>query len=293
MLRPFISPSTLQHLRIPFSFFLLPVYLFALSVSPTIDWTKALLAFVALHLFAYPASNGFNSYYDKDEKSIGGIEKPLPVSKQLLHISLIFDLIGLNISFLVSWEFALAILIYGLVSKAYSHPVIRLKKYPISSLLTIAIFQGGFIFLATYQCVNQVAVNQLFEIPILLPACLSSLMLLGSYPMTQIYQHEEDSKRGDRTMSLLLGIKGTFLYTMTVFGASTAGFAYFYYTYFEVKSAILFVVSLTPVLIFFFSWFLKTIKNETKADFKHTMRLNMLSAICLNIFYLLFYWLRP
>jgi 1,4-dihydroxy-2-naphthoate octaprenyltransferase len=292
MLRPFILPSTVQHLRIPFSFFLLPIYLFALSISSNIDWFKAFLAFVVLHLFIYPASNGFNSYYDKDEKSIGGVEKPLPVSKQLLHASLIFDLIGLNISFLVSWEFALAMLIYGLVSKAYSHPSIRLKKYPILSLLTIALFQGGFVFLIVYQCVNQVVFNQLFELPILLPACLSSLMLLGSYPMTQVYQHEEDSKRGDRTMSLLLGIKGTFIYTMNVFGVSTAGFTYFYYTYFDVKSAMLFVVSLMPVLIFFFIWFLKVLKNEANVDFKNTMRLNMLSAICLNFFYLIFYWLK-
>jgi 1,4-dihydroxy-2-naphthoate octaprenyltransferase len=292
MLTPLLKPATIQHLRVPFSFFLLPVYLFALSVSPNIDWQKALLAFVALHFFIYPASNGFNSYYDKDEKSIGGIENPLPVSQQLLHASLIFDLIGLNIGFLVSWEFALALLIYGLVSKAYSHPAIRLKKYPFISLLTIAIFQGGFIFLATYQSVNQITITQLFETPIFLPACLSSLMLLGSYPMTQVYQHEEDSKRGDKTMSLLLGVKGTFLYTMTVFGLSTGGFAYFYYTYFSLNSAVLFLLFLTPVLIYFFIWFFKVLKNAAAADFKQTMRLNMLSAVCLNLFYVIFYWLK-
>ncbi|SFF60668.1 UbiA family prenyltransferase [Thermoflexibacter ruber] len=284
------STSTWQHLRLPFSFFLLPIYLFALSVSPQIDWGKASLAFIALHLFIYPASNGFNSYYDKDEKSIGGVEKPLPVSNELLNASLIFDLIGLNIGFLAGWEFALALFIYGLASKGYSHPAIRLKKYPIISLLTIAFFQGAFTFLATYQVVNQVPIKQLTENPILLPACLSSLMLLGSYPMTQIYQHEEDSKRGDKTMSLLLGIQGTFIYTISVFGLATAGFAYFYYTYFSLLSAISFLVALSPVLLFFFSWFLKTLKNEQEANFKNTMRLNMISAICLNVFYIIFYF---
>lgn len=282
--------STWQHLRLPFSFFLLPVYLFALSISPQIAWGKAFLAFVALHLFIYPASNGFNSYYDKDEKSIGGVEKPLPVSKELLNASLIFDLIGLNIGFLAGWEFALALFIYGLASKAYSHPAIRLKKYPIISLQTIAFFQGAFTFLATYQVVNQVPFGKLFENSTLIPAGLSSLMLLGSYPMTQIYQHEEDSQRGDKTMSLLLGIQGTFIYTISIFGLATAGFAYFYYAYFSLKSAILFLIALFPVLFFFFSWFLQVLKNEQEANFKNTMRLNMISAVCLNVFYIIFYF---
>lgn len=286
-----LKTSTVQHLRIPFSFFLMPIYLFALSISPNIDWWKAFFTFISLHIFVYPASNGFNSYYDKDEKSIGGIEKPLPVSKELLTASLIFDLIGINIAFLAGWEFALAIFVYGMISKAYSYPAIRLKKYPFISLLTIAIFQGSFIFLATYHTVNHISLNQLFEIPVFLPACLGSFMLLGSYPMTQVYQHEEDSKRGDKTMSLLLGIKGTFLYTMNVFGLTTAGFAYFYYTYFGKMEAILFVAFLLPVLVFFFSWFLKVLKNKENADFKNTMRLNLISAICLNLFYVVFYFL--
>ncbi|MCU0390199.1 MAG: UbiA family prenyltransferase [Thermoflexibacter sp.] len=283
------KPSTWQHLRLSFSFFLLPVYLFALSVSPQIDWWKALWSFVSLHLFIYPASNGFNSYYDKDEKSIGGVEKPLPVSKELLNASLIFDLVGINIGFLAGWEFALAVFVYGLASKAYSHHSIRLKKYPIISLLTIAFFQGGFTFLATYYTVNNLSIHQLLEIPVLLPACLSSIMLLGSYPMTQVYQHEEDSQRGDKTMSLLLGIKGTFIYTMNVFGLSTLGFAYFYWKYFSIQDAALFLIFLTPVLFFFFFWFVKVLKSQENANFKYTMRLNMLSAICLNTFYLVFY----
>jgi len=284
-----LKASTIQHLRIPFSFFLMPVFLFALSISPNINWWKALFAFISLHAFIYPASNGFNSYYDKDEKSIGGVEKPLPVSRELLNASLIFDLIGINIGFLVGWEFAIVLLIYGLISKAYSYPAVRLKKYPFISLLTIAVFQGSFVFLATYMAVNQTTIQQLFEIPVLMPACLSSAMLLGSYPMTQVYQHEEDSKRGDITMSLWLGIKGTFLYTMNVFGLTTIGFAYFYYTYFGLLEAVSFALALLPVLVFFFSWFLKVLKDKGNANFKNTMQLNLISAVCLNVFYVIFY----
>ena len=63
--------NILLHLRIPFSFFLLPIYLFALSQSPAVDVTKAWWVFFILHFMLFPASNAYNSYYDKDEGSIG------------------------------------------------------------------------------------------------------------------------------------------------------------------------------------------------------------------------------
>ena len=53
--------STLRLLRLPFSFFLMPVYWFALSQVVEKDWTRAILIFVILHLLVYPASNGYNS----------------------------------------------------------------------------------------------------------------------------------------------------------------------------------------------------------------------------------------
>ena len=70
-----LTRSSWLHLRIPFSYFLLPVYLFALAISPNLNESRMLWVFIILHVFLYPASNGYNSYYDRDEKSIGGVEK--------------------------------------------------------------------------------------------------------------------------------------------------------------------------------------------------------------------------
>jgi 1,4-dihydroxy-2-naphthoate octaprenyltransferase len=64
--------STLLHLRLPFSFFLLPVFLFACAVSAeSLRLFAFLIAFVAWHVWVYPASNGYNSYFDKDEGAMG------------------------------------------------------------------------------------------------------------------------------------------------------------------------------------------------------------------------------
>src|SRR5215472_16924440 len=87
--------STLQLLRLHFSFFLMPVYWFALSQVVEIDWARALLIFAILHLLVYPASNGYNSYMDRDTTPIGGLEHPLQPTRQLFWVTLAMDGIAL------------------------------------------------------------------------------------------------------------------------------------------------------------------------------------------------------
>ena len=288
-----ISKSTLLHLRFPFSFFLMPVFCFAAGVAYSGDWWRLTLVFVILHLMVYPASNGYNSYYDKDEDSIGGLEKPPPVSKELLYTSLMIDGIALILSLLVSIEFTIGILLYGLVSKAYSNDAVRLKKMPILGWITVGVFQGAFTFLMVYQGVAQVSLEKLLEGKVLYGAILSTVLLLGSYPMTQIYQHEEDARRGDMTISRMLGIRGTFLFTGAAFGLATGGYVWYFTQYFSLNTALVFVTTLFPVVLFFGWWFLKVLKDTQQANFKYTMRLNLLSAIFMNLFFVgLAVWLQ-
>ena len=139
--------AVLLHLRFPFSLMLMPVYLFALSTAHFVNNTYAVVVFVILHLFVYPASNGYNSYFDKDEGSIALIKSPPKVNKYLYYTAISLEWIGLLAAFLVSFPFALCVLLYNFISKAYSHPSIRLKKHPIISFLVVFVFQGGFIYL--------------------------------------------------------------------------------------------------------------------------------------------------
>ncbi len=284
-----LHKSTWLHLRIPFSFYLMPVFLFALSISPSANTGYTLLVFVILHLFLYPASNGYNSYFDKDESSIGGLENPPPVRKELYYTSLFFDLIALIMGVFISLEFALMLLIYGLISKAYSHPSIRLKKYPFGGWLMAGLFQGFFTFIMIYIGINQLTLSASLQEAVLFPAFLSSVLLWGSYPMTQIYQHEEDSRRGDYTLSIRLGIKGTFMFTAGVFVLANIGFILFFLQYFSPREAILFQVFILPMLLYFFYWFGRVRKDARAANFKSTMQLNTISAVCLNIFFLVIY----
>ena len=281
------SRSSLLHLRIPFSFFLLPIYFFALCISPNFNEPRILWVFVILHFLLYPASNGYNSYFDKDEKSIGGLKNPPPTTKGLYYLSLLLDAIAIALGYLLlNLTFAVMLLIYGLVSKAYSHPAIRLKKYPFVSFVITGLFQGLFTFVMCYIGLNNFALGQAMKWQVLLPGFLTSMMLWANYPMTQVYQHEEDLKRGDHTISLLLGVKGTFVFTAIVFGMAATMFLFYFYYNFTAAIAWTFVVALIPVLIYFFYWFYLVMENKANANYTNTMRLNTVSAICLNSFFI-------
>ena len=142
-----MTKSTLLHLRIPFSLFLSPVFTMAVALSDQMmSSEKLIFSFVAIHLFLYPASNGYNSYFDKDEDSIGGLKRPPKVTTDLYWSSLAFDGIALSIAFMIGIPFGVGLLIYGIISKAYSHPSFRLKKRPWLSWLVVAFFQGGWMF---------------------------------------------------------------------------------------------------------------------------------------------------
>ncbi|MGI9542219.1 MAG: UbiA family prenyltransferase [Cyclobacteriaceae bacterium] len=280
-----LQRSTWLHLRIPFSFFLLPVFLFSLATSSSPDNHKTILVFFILHFFLYPASNAYNSYFDKDKESIGGLKKPPPVTTELYWVALVLDGLSLLLGLLISWQFSLMLLIYGLVSKAYSHPDIRLKKYPIIGWLAAGIFQGSFTFAMVYLAINDVAWGDLADPTIIIPAGLSTLLLWGSYPMTQVYQHGEDGRRGDQTLSIKLGILGTFYFTAFVFLLANLGFIWYFKSYYSWNVALVFQLFLVPILVYFFGWLYRVRRDISSADYRSTMRLNLISSLCLNLFF--------
>lgn len=281
------SISSWLHLRIPFSYFLLPVFLFALTISPNVTEKGLFWTFVIIHFFLYPASNGYNSYFDKDEKSIGGLENPPPVTKGLYFLALLFDGIAVVLGYInIGLSFAIMLVIYGLVSKAYSHPDIRLKKYPILGWLVTGLFQGFFTLIMCFVGINRFPLDSSLTLSVLLPGILCSIMLWANYPMTQIYQHEEDGKRGDETFSRMLGIRGTFYFVAAVFGLTSIGFALYYYHYFDWTYAMAYLIAMSPVVAYFGYWFILCARDISKADFRHTMWLNRISATCLNGFFL-------
>lgn len=285
-----ITSSSLKHLRIPFSIFLMPVFFFALALTPNLNESRLLWVFLSLHLFLYPSSNGYNSYFDKDEESIGGLKNPPKVTKDLYWLSLVFFLIAIGLAGIISFSFASMIVIYGLVSMAYSHPSVRIKKYPWLSWVIAGLFQGYFTFALSYAGISNLGWEVMFKPHVLIPGILTSLMLWGNYPLTQVYQHGEDSRRGDRTLSLVLGIKGTFSFSAFVFALSGAAFIWFFLDRNQTDICWVYLGAMAPILLYFLIWFSFIRTNPVKyATYSWTMGMNIISGISLNAFFIYYF----
>ena len=283
----FTDRDTLLHLRVPFSYFLLPVFLFGISQAPNIHASSTLIALLAMHLFIYPASNLYNSCMDKDTGAIGGIEHPPPVTRNMYYVSIFVDVAGILICALAGWKLTLVMCGYIGFSKAYSWDKIRLKKYPYLGWLSVAFFQGGYTFmLGSMTATNNVS-GTWFTAQHVEAMAMASLIIGGSYPLTQIYQHEEDGGRGDRTISYILGVRGTFLFSALFFTAGAGVALHYFSRYFGISHFLIFAVCLSPVIVYFSSWFAAAMRNSSAADFTHAMRMNRISATCTNVCFLL------
>ena len=286
-----LSRATLLHLRIPFSLFLLPIFTFAVAVSPPgYELSRLALVFVILHLFIYPASNAYNSYMDRDTGPIGALEQPPPVTRELYWASLVLDTVGVLLGLLLDVTFALMLVGYTLISRAYSWRGLRLKRYPWLSWAVVALFQGGYTVLTVEQGLAGWTWHDLFGgyWPGYGWALLAATLLVGgSYPLTQVYQHGEDGARGDRTLSLVLGVRRTFLFSQAVLGAGGAVLLGYLYSYRGLGAAATVAVALLPVLGHFAWWMAQVWRDPAEASYRHTMRQNVIAGVCLTVAFVL------
>jgi 1,4-dihydroxy-2-naphthoate polyprenyltransferase len=277
--------STFKHLRLPFSFFLLPVFLFALSQSNPVNWNHTIIAFAILHLLIFPSSNGYNSYQDKDESSIGGMKHPPKVTKNLFYVTLAMDIAGILSALFISVYFSILVLIFILVSRAYSYRKLRLKKYAIIGFLTVFIFQGAFIYLMTSAAITTIPFTQFFTLNNILCMSISSLFIGSIYPLTQIYQHEADKKDGVISISYKLGYIGTFVFSGILFAIASLLLFYYFSLKHQQINLLLFIIMILPAAYYLTVWFNKVRNNTVHANFENTMKMNLLTSVCMNLYF--------
>jgi 1,4-dihydroxy-2-naphthoate octaprenyltransferase len=282
-----IERSTVQLLRLPFSIFLMPVFWFALSQVVPRDWGRALLVFLILHLLVYPASNGYNSYMDRDSSPIGGLEHPLLPTQQLFVVTLGMDALAVLLGLLIGWIFATGLLVYILASRAYSYRGIRLKKYPIIGWLTVAACQGALVFFLVYQGSHHPnAGPESWQAPVE-GMIISSLLLGGFYPLTQVYQFEADRRDGVKTLSMLLGYRGSFVFAGILYIVAFLILAYYFLATLQEREFYVLATCMLPVVVYFLIWAVKVWKDPAQASYANSIRMNLLGSICLNLGFIL------
>jgi len=200
-----------RHLRLRFNVLLTPIYLWGAWLAPAEPeaW-RLLLGWLALHVFLYGGTTAFNSYYDRDEGPVGGLRHPQPVDAGLLPWSLLVQALGAPLAWFVSPAFFVTYLLLGLLAAAYSHPWTRWKSSPSAALCVVALGQGGVGALAGAWA----ALGPGAPVGAVLAAgwvwwgvAVAALVLLGQYIVSQAYQVDEDRRRGDRTLPVMLGAR--------------------------------------------------------------------------------------
>ncbi|HEX9965483.1 MAG TPA: UbiA family prenyltransferase [Allosphingosinicella sp.] len=192
----------LAHLRLPFQLTLAPIFLWGALLSGGRWDGGATAAFVALHLFLYPAATAFNSAYDHDEGPVSGLERPPPVPPGLLGFALALAAAGAVVALFAEPAFLLVYAPIVVWTAAYSHPATRWKAGPWKSSAAIALGQGALGFAAGWIAAAPLDPG---DEALFAGAAGSALTALGLYPTTQVFQLGEDRGRGDRTLAVVLG----------------------------------------------------------------------------------------
>jgi len=223
---------------------------------------------------------------DRDTGPIGGIEHPEEVPKSMFAVSIALDLFAIILSLLFyGWITGVLISIYIAASRAYSYRGIRLKKYPILGFVIVLLFQGALVFLLTDAALSG---DISFTGTTIIGMIVSALMIGASYPLTQIYQHEQDTADGVNTLSNMLGVRGTFVFSFTLFALfNLSCFFYFFleYTAWMIPMGLLLIVSM-PAGKHLTTWAKKSWKDPSEASYHNAMTMSKKGAIGMNVFFL-------
>ena len=167
---------------------------------------RAILALVIWVVFLNGGTLAINSVFDKDEGDIGYLNAPPPLPRYLLHFSVALLVIGQLFAFALPVGFQIAYAICFILSVLYSVPPFRFKAV---AGVDWVINMWGFGTLTPYAA--WAATGRPLDAGhglVLLAFCP---LFAGLYPLTQLYQFDEDRRRGDRTLALILGMRASLI----------------------------------------------------------------------------------
>ena len=164
----------------------------------------AVFALIIWVVFLNGGTLAINSVFDKDEGDIGYLNAPPALPRYLLHFSLVLLIGGQALALFLPAGFQIAYAICFLLSILYSVPPFRFKAV---AGVDWVINMWGFGTLTPYAA--WAATGRPLDLGhglVLLAFCP---LFAGLYPLTQLYQFDEDRRRGDRTLALILGMRAS------------------------------------------------------------------------------------
>lgn len=161
-----------------------------------------------------------NSAFDRDEGDVAYLRRPPPPPRGLALFGLSLMAAALLVALALPDRFLLASAICAVLSVAYSVPPLRLKAV---AGFDWVINMAGFGFLTPYA--GWALTGREVAGPGLVVLIAFALLFGALYPLTQLYQVDEDARRGDRTLAVRLGIGRSLVVALAAAALAFAGFA--------------------------------------------------------------------
>jgi 4-hydroxybenzoate polyprenyltransferase len=194
-------------------------YLLAVGLRGALKGEQLGSALIGLLLWVVCLNGGtlaLNSAVDRDEGDVAYLHHPPPAPAHLAGFGLALMSVGLAASLLLPLAYRLVYTACLVLSVLYSVPPFRLKAVPGADW---AINMLGFGTLTPYA--GWAATGLAVDTAGLLVLTGFCPLFAALYPLTQIYQYEEDARRGDRTLARALGLR-----LSLIVAASSAGLAF-------------------------------------------------------------------
>ncbi len=196
-LRPAEWPIMAAHTAVGY---VLAVGLAGAAAGQAID--RALIGLVLWVVCLNGGTLAVNSAFDRDEGDVAYLRRPPVPPRHLAAFSIGLMAIGQVLALALGAAFATAYALCFVMSLAYSVPPLRLKAVAGADWV---INMWGFGTLTPYA--GWAATGVPLDLARGLALLAFCPLFASLYPLTQIYQLEEDTRRGDRTLACVLGVR--------------------------------------------------------------------------------------
>ena len=214
-LRPREWPIMAAHTAVGFAL--------AVGIGPAVGDSWRVRLATALGLWVVCLNGGtlaINSAFDRDAGDVGYLDAPPPVPRGLLWFGLGLMVVGQLGALLLPRAYAIAYAMCFALSVLYSVPPFRFKAVAGMDWIINMIGFGTLTPYAGWAATG----TPVGPVPALVLFAFCPLFA-GLYPLTQLYQFDEDRARGDRTLALMIGMRASLSVAVVASGAAFACFA--------------------------------------------------------------------